>query len=148
VGSVTLPVVGDVYVDANAVIYMVEAHLDYAPLLAPVWLAARAGQFHVVTTHLTLMETLVGPLKKQDAVLTAAFEALYTSPDLLFLSLDESVLRQAAALRASIPSLRTPDALHAATALIHHAALFITNDPHFRRVPGLPVTVLSDLLVP
>lgn len=147
-GSVTLPAAGDVYVDTNAVIYMVEAHPDYAPLLTPVWLAARAGAFSVVTSHLTLMETLVGPLRTADVALTNAYEALYASPDLAFQPLTEAVLREAARLRAALPALRTPDALHAATALIHSAALFLTNDAGFRNVPGLPVTVLSDLLTP
>jgi predicted nucleic acid-binding protein len=137
-----------VYVDTNAVIYMVEAHATYAPLLTPVWLAARAGQFSVVTSHLTLMETLVGPLRKVDVALTNAYETLYASPDLNFLPLTEAVLREAARIRAAIPALRTPDALHAATAALHPSALFITNDPDFRKVPGLPVVVLSDLLTP
>jgi predicted nucleic acid-binding protein len=94
------------------------------------------------------METLVGPLKKADAALVTAYELLYGSPDLLFVPLDEAVLPEAARLRATIPGIRTPDALHAATALLYAVALFLTNDPDFRRVPGLPVTVLSDLLGP
>ena len=147
-GSVTLPAFGDVYVDANAVIYMVESHPDYAPLLVPVWHAARAGRFRVVTSHLTLMETLVGPLKNKDAVLVAAYGTLYVSPDLAFLPLSDLVLREAARLRAVIPALRTPDALHAATGLVHSCALFLSNDAGFRRIPGLPITVLSELLTP
>ena len=38
------------------------------------------------------------------------------------------------------------DARHAATAIQAECALFITNDADFRRVPGLPVVVLDDLL--
>ncbi len=44
------------------------------------------------------------------------------------------------------PYLKAPDAIHAATALDVGAALFITNDSGFRRVSGLPVVVLSELL--
>ncbi|MCP4659359.1 MAG: type II toxin-antitoxin system VapC family toxin [bacterium] len=32
--------------------------------------------------------------------------------------------------------LKTPDALHGATALGAGTDLFITNDPHFLRIPG------------
>jgi predicted nucleic acid-binding protein len=56
------------------------------------------------------------------------------------------VLRQAAVLRATIPSLRTPDAIHAATALLGNCDMFLTNDPGFRRVPGLPLILLSNVL--
>jgi predicted nucleic acid-binding protein len=40
-------------------------------------------------------------------------------------------------LRRDIRGLRTPDALIAATALIHGLALSTNNDKDFRRVPGL-----------
>ena len=62
--------------------------------------------------------------------------------------MSQDVLRRAAQLRATITRLRTPDAVHAATALEVGAALFVTNDYDFRGVPGLPVTVLQDLLPP
>ena len=42
--------------------------------------------------------------------------------------------------------LKTPDALHAATALRAGCALFITNDTDFRRVEGLPTVVLDDVV--
>jgi predicted nucleic acid-binding protein len=57
------------------------------------------------------------------------------------------VIERAAALRAAT-SLKTPDAIHAATALIEECTLLVTNDALFRRVPGLNVTVLRDLLPP
>jgi predicted nucleic acid-binding protein len=45
-------------------------------------------------------------------------------------------------------SLRTPDALHAATGGSCGCTLFFTNDVGFRRVPGLPVVILDDVLGP
>ena len=56
----------------------------------------------------------------------------------------EPILRDAARLRAQF-NLKTPDAIHAATALSVGCAQFITNDLIFRRVPGLNVIVLRDL---
>ena len=51
----------------------------------------------------------------------------------------------AARIRAQT-GLATPDALHAATALSVDCTLFVTNDTDFRRVQGLPVAVLDDLV--
>jgi predicted nucleic acid-binding protein len=41
--------------------------------------------------------------------------------------------------------LKTPDAIHAATALACGSAMFVTNDGGFRKVPQLPVVVLSEV---
>ena len=56
------------------------------------------------------------------------------------------ILRESARLRADIPGLMTPDAIHAATALLHGCAFFVTNDNGFRRIPGLNLTILDDIL--
>ena len=55
-----------------------------------------------------------------------------------------SVLEEAARLRAA-HNLKTPDAIHAATALAAGCSLFVTNDFGFRRVPGLQVAVLAEV---
>jgi predicted nucleic acid-binding protein len=54
-----------------------------------------------------------------------------------------TVLERALSLRATY-RIRTPDAIHAATALLAGCALFVTNDPVFRRIRQLPVAVLDD----
>lgn len=147
-GSVTLPSSGLVYMDTQVVIYSVETHATYWPLLQPVWQAARAGQFHLISSELALMEALVGPLRSRDTILQTAYEQVFQSAELSLVAIALPILREAARLRATIPALRTPDALHAATALLSGSVLFLTNDTGFRRIPGLSLTVLRDLLVP
>ena len=138
---------GTVYVETPAVIYTVEPHPAYSSLLRPLWQAAQARILQVVTSELTLLETLVVPLRTQDQALQAAYERLLLStPEVRLHPLTLDVLREAARLRAAVPGLRTPDALHAATALRAGCALFLTNDGGFRRVPGLPLAVLDDVL--
>ena len=56
-----------------------------------------------------------------------------------------AIWEDAARIRAQT-GLATPDALHAATALSVDCTLFVTNDTDFRRVQGLPVAVLDDLV--
>jgi predicted nucleic acid-binding protein len=45
-----------------------------------------------------------------------------------FLPLEREIFQRAAALRAAHPTLKTPDAIHLATALYHGCAEFWTND--------------------
>jgi predicted nucleic acid-binding protein len=146
-GSLTLPSAGLVYLDTDAVIYSVEKIDPYAPLLQPLWLAAQAGSFMVVSSELTLLETLVKPFRDGDDVLATAFRALLlASREVRLLPISQALLEDAARLRATI-GLKTPDALHAAAALAAGCALFVTNDHAYRRMAGLPVAILDDVLV-
>ncbi|MGH9853999.1 MAG: type II toxin-antitoxin system VapC family toxin [Blastocatellia bacterium] len=144
-GSLTLPSAGVIYLDTSPFIYTVEKHTDFYPLLEPLWVAAELGRIEVASSELSLLETLVGPLKQNDTALVAMYEQTLTASDVRLISITEDLLRQAARVRAQT-NLKTPDAIHAATALASGCAQFITNDPAFRRVTGLNVVVLSDLI--
>jgi predicted nucleic acid-binding protein len=146
-GSLTIPLAGLVYFDANAVIYSVEKHLVYWPLLQPLWQAAKGKSIEIVSSDLTLMETLVGPLKIGDTALAAAFEQLFQQAQTRLLPITQSILCEAARLRATT-KLKTPDALHAATAQQAGCVLFVTNDASFRSIAHLPAVILDDLRTP
>lgn len=147
-GPLSLLTSGRVYLDANAIIYSYERIEPYRTLLEPLWLGAAVRTYSIVTSDLTLTEVLVGPIKQGNAALQAGFKRLLLrSANVQSVRITRSVLERAATLRAEA-GLKTPDAIHAATALHVRCALFVTNDSAFRRVPGLDVTVLRDLLPP
>ena len=98
-------------------------------------------------SELALMEVLIGPLKPGNVPLATRYEGTVTQPGFRLEPITLTVLRRAAELRATT-SLRTPDAIHAATALVTGCPMFLTNDRRFRAVPGLPVTILDDILTP
>jgi predicted nucleic acid-binding protein len=145
-GTLTLPASGSVYVDANVVIYAVEKIEPYYSLLEPLWLAAQADQLQIVTGEITWLETLVKPLREGNATLEVLFRAFLTAREVRLIPATLATWEHAAHLR--VLGLKTPDALHAATAIDSGCALFVTNDTGFRRVPSLPVAVLSEVLVP
>jgi predicted nucleic acid-binding protein len=146
-GSLTLPATGLVYIDANSVIYSVEKHPVYWPLLQPLWQAAKGQTIEIVSSDLVLMETLIGPLKAGDTALVQAYEQLFHQAQTRLFPITQPILREAARLRATT-RLKTPDALHAATARQIGCALFVTNDAGFRGIAGIPVVILDDLLKP
>jgi predicted nucleic acid-binding protein len=135
-----------IYLDSDILIYSVETHAVYWPVLQPLWQAARQGSFAIVSSDLALMETLIGPMRSGDAILEKAYEQVLHSPEVRLLPISQDVLREAARLRATISGLRTPDALHAATGLLSNCNMFLTNDIGFRRVPSLPVVILDEVL--
>ncbi len=57
-GALVLPASGLVYLDANSLIYSIEKHPIYGPLLQPLWQAAKAKAVEVVSSDLVLMEVL------------------------------------------------------------------------------------------
>ena len=145
-GVLTLPANGTVYLDANGFIYSIERIDPYRSILDALWLTVSAGQVKVVTSELTLLEVLVKPLKVGDATTATLFRTvLKHTPDVQMLPITQSVLEAAANLRATL-GLKTPDAVHVATALLNNSMLFVTNDSAFRRVADLNVTVLSELI--
>ena len=117
----------------------------YLTVLAPAWRQAEAGQFVLVCSELVIAETLVRPIREENAGLELAFRAVFAAPEVRLIPATHYLWEDAARLRAET-GLATPDALHAATALRAGCALFVTNDTDFRRVEGLPVAVLDDLL--
>ena len=144
-GTLTVPVSGFVYVDANAVIYAVERIEPYRTLLEPLWQAAHDGEISFITSELTWLETLTKPLRDNNTRLESLFRAFLTTQEMTLVPATLPIWERAARLRGV--GLKTPDALHAATALAVGCTLFVTNDPIFQRVVGLPIIVLDAVLI-
>ena len=144
-GPIALPTHGSVYLDTSAVIYSVERNEPYFTILAPAWRQAETGQFLVVCSELVIAETLVRPMRERNSDLERAFRSLFAAPEVQLVPTTRQIWEDTARIRAD-SGLKTPDALHAATALSAGCTLFVTNDADFRRVEGLPIVVLDDLL--
>jgi predicted nucleic acid-binding protein len=148
-GSLSYPLSDPVYIDANILIYTVERVQPHVDTLRAFWRWTNAQDLVVLTSELTALESLVGPLKAGNQPLTARYRRLlFQSANLRLLPVSRSILERAAQLRAQTPALKTPDAIHAATALEAGAQTIITNDMQFRQVPGLNVLAPHDLPPP
>ena len=144
-GQLVIPSSSKIYIDTAVAIYSVEWNPEYFSLLQPLWLKFQAKEIQLVSSELILMETLVLPLINEDSLLINAYGELLVSEPMQLIPISQSILKQAANLRAT-NSLKTPDAIHAATALSVNCDLFITNDKGFRNLSNLPVVILSEVL--
>ena len=144
-GSLTLPDGGLVYLDANSLIYTVERVEPYRSLLAPMWQAAQGGDLTVASGRLIVVESMVKPLREGNREIEAQYRELFEASVFRVLDMPLAVFERAAEIRA-FDHLTTADALHAATALHVNCDVFVTNDAAFRRVDGLAVTLLNDLI--
>ena len=106
---------------------------------------AQDGNLTIVSSPVLVVESLVKPLRDGNTEVEVQYHELFESNEVRRLEGSYAVFVDAARPRTET-GLATPDALHAATALRAGCALFITNDADFRRVQGLPIVVLDDLL--
>jgi predicted nucleic acid-binding protein len=144
-GRLMVPATGAVYVDSSTVIYRVEGLEPFASASLPIWEALQDGNCQVSTSDLTLLEVLVKPVRDGNLNLVAIYRrVLLETEGLTSIPIDHDILELAAQLRAT-HRLKTPDSIHAATAIQSGAVLFVTNDTDFRRVPGLNVVILADV---
>ena len=145
-GPLTLPLAGLIYIDANSLIYSVERVEPYRTLLEPMWQEAQDGHLTIVSSPLLVLEALVKPLREGNTEIESQYRELFASNAVRLLDASYQVFEDAASIRAET-GLKTPDAIHAATAIRSECTLFITNDTDFRRVQRLRIVVLDDLLI-
>lgn len=137
---------GPVALDSSTFIYFIEAHLQYLPVIEPVFSSIASGDIKAVTASLTLLEVLVIPLRANRPALAAEYERILTrSSGITLVPLDQDLLRLAAHLRATT-TLKTPDALQLAAALESGCSTFLTGDYRIPHLPGLAILRVQDYL--
>lgn len=142
-GRLGFPNGARIYLDTAPIIYSVEKHPVFWPLLETFWKVSNVEQFQLVTSELTLLETLVQPVRDGKLELAAAYKAFLS--DFLLNPITLTVLETATELRAN-QNFKTPDAIHSATAMNSGCDYLIANDNGFRRLENIEVVILTDLL--
>ncbi len=133
-------------IDAAPLIYYIEEHPRYLPLVDPFFDALDRGAFHAVASTVALLEVLVYPLRQHNDQLAQAYRRMLVESDVLTLFPPSvEIAEQAARLRADF-FLKTPDALHLATARQMRASYFVTNDARLPAVLGIEIINLDALL--
>jgi predicted nucleic acid-binding protein len=124
--------------DTNVFIYAFERHAQYGEPALRLFEAAEQGCCRLLTSALTLTEVLVVPLRAGRGDLVTAYRDLFAHfPRLEVVTIDDAIADAAAHLRAR-HGLRTPDALHLASAQVAGATAFVSEDA---RLKIGPVTV-------
>lgn len=131
--------------DTPPLIYFVERHPDYFDRILFIMRYVNEGLIDGVSATIALTEVLVQPLKAGDNALAQQYEAvLSNSRNFRLEPITTKIARRAADLRTRY-NLRTPDALHVATAVDTGCDAFLTNDTGIKRVTELPILILDEL---
>ncbi|MDT8442529.1 MAG: type II toxin-antitoxin system VapC family toxin [Desulfuromonadales bacterium] len=121
-------------VDTVVLVYFLERHPQYYPAAKTLFQRIEEGSLHAVMASLVLTELLVPAYREQATpVATHLIDVLQGFPHLKIVPLSNDIAILAARLRARY-GLRTPDAIHVATALHEQCSGLVTNDLELLRV--------------
>lgn len=132
--------------DTSIFIYHLEAHQDYSPLTKSILSGVESGQWHAITSTITIMELTVRPQRLNQPDVARQYEALLVNfPNLRLIDVDRDVARRAAQLRARY-NIRPADALQVGAAINGGATLWVSNDKKLNRLsPVIEVIILDNL---
>ena len=133
-----------IYLDANFFIEFIETDNE---LLKAFYRAADSREeVELITSELTLLETLTGAIRDADRDEIDAYEGWLTEANELLkvVPIGRDVLRRAADVRVTTRN-KTPDAIHVATALLSECDTLISSDRRLREPPGMRKVSLDDV---
>jgi predicted nucleic acid-binding protein len=132
-----------VYFDANVFIYLMEGYAKLEASLSAIRDSIHNREARIFTSELTLCEVLVPAFRSERTELlklyrqfieeSGAFELVPTSR--------ETYVR-ASLIRAQL-GLKTPDAVHMATALEAECSVFVTNDKPLKAPKSMEIILLE-----
>lgn len=134
-----------IFIDTAPIIYFIEAHPKYGPLVKQLVEAFSAGRVTAFTSVITLAEVLPAPLQAGNVKLARKFtDFLKHGENLTMIDISAGIAENAGRLRAEYPSLKAFDAMQLAAAMQLRAKVFVTNDKKLKNVKGIEMLVLDE----
>ncbi len=134
-----------VFLDTAPLIYFIEGHSEYQPILSKLFHFNDKAGFSFITSSITLLEVLVKPLREGKAEVAEQYREILTkAPGIEVLDVTASISEIAARLRAKY-NLRTPDAIQLATTIDAKADYILTNDNMLKAVGEIRAVMVGEL---
>lgn len=133
------------YIEAAPLIYYVEEHPVYLQRMERIIAFVEDTPIEAVSSVISLTEVLSQPIQKGRVDLQQAYRDILTSGERFRLLPVSQIIAESAARLRAFHNLRTPDALHMATALDAACDAILTNDNGLKRITTITVLALDDL---
>jgi predicted nucleic acid-binding protein len=136
-----------VLLDTSPVVYLLEHHPDYGPLMTEFERFRNAAGIDLVTSPVTLAECLVHPLRDGNLQAANAYHRLIVEAEgTEFWRIGSAEAALAAQLRTQF-QLHLADALQIAVAMRSGCQALLTNDAALNRITQLTIVQVSNLVV-
>jgi len=143
--SSALTGVSKIYLDAAPLVYYVEENPTYVKRMDAIIEQIEKLPIQAFSSVLLVPEVLMLPTRLGKTELVKDYKAiLFNSQQFQLISVSLQTAVRATDLRAKY-NLRTPDAIHMATALELGCELFLTNDNGLKRVSEIQVLILDEV---
>lgn len=131
-----------IYLDANVIIRLVEGLAAVRLPLEKRIATERAsgGKPSLMTSKLSRIECRCKPLATMHAAL-ALYDTFFVGAELRLIDIDDAVIEKATELRAQL-NVKTPDAIHLASAIVAGASAFLTGDQGLALCTDVAVEVM------
>ena len=143
-GSGTLnriPTGSRIALDTVSFVYFLERHPTHYRPAKDLFERIEKGKIEAVASTLVLTELLVPAFRAEESSRAQdVLRLLVHFPHLKLIEVTATIAYEASRIRAE-SSLRTPDALHLATALMQKVEWFVTNDKAFTQLDNLPLKI-------
>jgi len=137
--------VSKIYFDAGPLVNYVEENPTYVGQMDAIIEQIERAAVEAFSSVILLPEVLMLPTRLGKTELVKAYrEILFNSQHFQLLTVSLPIGERATELRAQY-NLRTPDAIHVATALEMGCEAFLTNDNGLKRVTQINVLILDEM---
>jgi predicted nucleic acid-binding protein len=130
-----------IYADANVLIRLLEGDDTTRAPLETRLLPFKGTVAFLFTSRLSWLETRIKPLRSTDTRLLGLYDSFFASAEVVVLELTRAVVEKATELRALL-NIKTPDALHLASAIVAQVGIFLTGDKGLARCTEVAVEVI------
>ena len=132
------------YLDTNLYVYLLEGIEPHRQRMADLTAEIERRDIAVIASELIFAELLPRPIRDGRRDLVERYlDLLQRTPRITLVPVDRRVILRAVHLRADF-GLRSMDALHVATALVHACETFLTNDQRITAGNRIRVLTLGD----
>jgi uncharacterized protein len=131
-----------IYADSGIVMRWVEGVGPVRDKIESRWRQLPSADRVFITSRIARLECRCKPLRDRDDELLRLYDIFFAGKEVDVREIDAVVVEKATELRADV-GLKTPDAIHAATAMLAGVASFWTTDARLSKCPGLIVEVFE-----
>lgn len=136
-----------VFLDTAPIIYYIEAHPQFGPLVKEIVTVLNTGSVVAYSSVITLTEVLPKPIQAGNEKLARRFAGfLRSGKNVTLLQISENMAERAGRLRGRYPGLKTMDAIQISAALEVDADVFVTNDIGLKNIKEIRPLILKDYL--